>query len=316
MHSTQAPVVVVIPAHDSSDTVEQALSSVAMQSVQPQEVVVCDDASNDDTVAVARQWSSRIPLRVLTSERRGGPAVARDTAIRASESHLIALLDADDLWFPDHLQTLVSLHERSGGIALARFFRWAPGEALGSAPSDAAPLPRPERQLSRIYFGNFVWIATVFERSLYERAGGFRPELRGPEDWDLFIRMLRCGARVTRAGHPTVLYRMRPGSLMWDDRTMDDRLRVLELARQEATDGAELAAIGRASRRLRAERSLLMAYRLAQEGQVGAARAAARSALRGSRRVSVRAAAMMVAPTATEARRRLLRGQVEERVRR
>jgi glycosyltransferase involved in cell wall biosynthesis len=310
------PVVVVVPAHDSSDTIGQTLSSVAMQSVQPQEVVVCDDASTDDTVEVVTRWREQLPLTLLTSETSGGPAVARHRAIEASNSPLIAFLDADDVWFPDHLESLVALHRSLGGIALARFLRWAPGEALGSAPSDIAALPSPDRQLERLYFGNYIWIATVFERTLYDEAGGFRLSLRGPEDWDLYIRMVRCGARVHRAGHVTVLYRMRRGSLMWDDRTIDDRIRVLEFARQEANDGVEQAAIAKALRELHAERALLTAYGHAREGRPGQARAAARRALGGQRRVALRAAAMLVAPTATEARRHLLRNRPALRVNR
>jgi glycosyltransferase involved in cell wall biosynthesis len=316
MEDAAGAVAVVIPAHNAAGTISQALASVAMQTLPPAEVVVADDASSDDTVEVARSWSDRLPLRVVTTEDNGGPSVARDRAIRASSSSLLAMLDADDIWFPDHLETLLEVERRHGGVALARFLRWAPGVALGSARAEATPLPTPARQLEAIYLGNFAWIATVYRRSLYESIGGFRPGLRVGEDWDLYIRMLRQGARIHRAGHPTVLYRRRPGSLSWDDSGIDDRVRVLELAYDEAHDSVERRAVARGLRRLRAERDLVSAYHLALDGRLGQARRSAVRAWPGQRRIVVRAAAMLVAPRFTARRRQVVRSSPLERTRR
>ena len=312
--SSGAPVVVVVPAHDAEGTIDQALASVMAQSVAAAEVVVADDASSDATVERAGRWADRLPVRVLTTTDNGGPAAARDRAVRASTSPLVAMLDADDVWLPDHLETLVALHRDDLDVALAQFLRWAPGEGVGSAPGDLLPLPPPERQLAAIYLGNYAWIASLYHRSLYEEAGGFRTSLRVGEDWDLYIRMLRRGARFRRAGHPTALYRRRTGSLTWGDSGIDDRLRVLELARDEARDPDEARAVGRGLDRLRAESALVRAYRLAGEGHLGAARRAALGAWHGQRRVAVRGAAMVLAPRWTAARRREARGTPLSRV--
>lgn len=309
------PVVVVIPAHNAKDTIDQALGSVAYQTRPPAEVVVSDDTSHDETVKVAAAWVDRLPVRVLTTEENGGPGVARDRAIRGSTSPLIAMLDADDVWFPDHLETLLSLHDAHGGVSAARFLRWAPGQGIASAPSDLAPFPPADRQLQALYQGNFVWIATLFERSLYNAVGGFRPGLRVGEEWDLYIRMLRHGARLHRADHPTVLYRRQAGSLTWDDTGIGDRVRVLALAQEEASDRSERNAIRRGRRRLSAERSLIAAYRLASEGRKQSARREAMKAWRGQRRVAIRAAAMVVAPAFTATRRHRARTSPMVRIR-
>ncbi len=305
----------MVPAHDAAATIEQTLASVAAQSQPAAEVVVVDDASNDDTVERVRPWVQWLPLKVVSSGENVGPSTARHLGVEATSSPLIALLDSDDIWLPDHLETLLGVHRIHGGIALAKFVRWAPGEAWGSAPADVARLPPPDRQLLRLYAGNFAWIATLFERDLYQKAGGFRPGLKVPEEWDLYIRMVRAGARIHRAGHPTVLYRMRPGSLTWDDSAIAVRRQVLEFARQEASDPAELPAIAKGLARLGAEEALVTAYRLAEGGRSLQARRAAWSALRGSRRVAIRGVAMILAPRAVASRRRTARGRPDRRVR-
>ncbi|HLX86986.1 MAG TPA: glycosyltransferase family 2 protein [Acidimicrobiales bacterium] len=310
-----APVTVIVAAYQAAGTLDQALASVAGQSVAPAEVVVADDGSTDDTVEVAQRWAGRLPLRVLTTAVNHGPSTARHRAVEAATQPLVALLDADDLWLPDHVETLLALYRRHGGVALARFLRWAPGSGLGSHPADVAPVPAPGAQLRAFARSNFAWIATLFERSLYERAGGFRAELRVGEEWDLYIRMVRLGAVIHRAGHPTALYRVRAGSLMWDDAGIDDRIRVMELAAAEAVDGHERRAFAAGRRRFSSERSLLSAYRLASEGRRWAARRAALGTARGHRRVMVRGAAMVVAPRLTERRRRQARAEPSGRLR-
>ena len=310
-----APVTVVMAAYQAADTIDQALASVAAQTLAPAEVVVADDGSIDHTVERARRWSAQLPLRILTTSDNGGPSAARHRAIDAAGQPLVALLDADDLWLPDHLETLVALQRRVGGIALARFLRWAPGAGLGWHPEDVAAVPPPGAQLRAFARGNFAWIATLFERSLYLRAGGFRPELRVGEEWDLYIRMVRAGAVIHRADHATALYRVRAGSLMWDDDGIDDRRRVVELARDESDDPTERQAFARGVVRVAAERALLRAYRLAADGRPWAARRAALGSVRGTRRVQVRGAAMTLAPIVIERRRRRARAQPADRLR-
>src|SRR5690349_10941528 len=100
-------VAVVIAAFNAAACIDQALASVAMQSLAPDEVVVCDDCSTDGTADIAAGWSDRLRISVIRAPENGGPAVARDLAIAASSSPLIAVLDADDVMLPDHLATLV-----------------------------------------------------------------------------------------------------------------------------------------------------------------------------------------------------------------
>src|SRR6266567_6983269 len=100
-------VAVIIPAFNSGKHLDQALASVAGQSVLPCAVVVADDCSEDDTLARARHWRGRLPLEVVRMEQNRGPGVARDCAIRRTTARLLAMLDADDLFLPDHLETMV-----------------------------------------------------------------------------------------------------------------------------------------------------------------------------------------------------------------
>jgi len=309
-------IVVVIPAYNNADTLSDALASVSMQSVSPAEVVVSDDGSTDDTADVARTWLDRLPLRIVESSHNTEPGMARHRAIEASSAGLVSMLDSDDIWLPDHLETLLTLFRRHGGIALARALQWAPGEVLALGPADRARLPAPARQLRAMYIGSYAGPDSLFERSLYDSSGGFRPGFRGCEEWDLYIRMLRSGARMHRAAQPTILRRVRAGSLTWDDRGIDDRVRVLEVARTEVAHRGEQGGIRIGLRHIRAERSLVRAYQLAGAARRAEARRAALGACRGTPRMALRGLAMMIAPSTTALLRADVRASPSKRARR
>ncbi len=90
---------VVIPAFNASLHLESALESVLAQTAAPLEVIVMDDGSTDDTVAMAERFGVRV-------ERHGhaGISATRNRGVNAARGGLIAFLDADDVWLPDKLE--------------------------------------------------------------------------------------------------------------------------------------------------------------------------------------------------------------------
>jgi glycosyltransferase involved in cell wall biosynthesis len=307
-----ADVVVVIPAYRAARTLGAALASVAAQTVPPAEVVVVDDCSDDDTMDVARAWSTVLPLTAIRAERNAGPAAARRAAIAASASPLVAPLDSDDYWLPDHLESLVAVWQRSGGIVSGDGYRWRPGVGVARRTHrQILPIPDPGEQLARVIAANFVFIGCLFERADYDAVGGFRDGVSGAEDWDLWIRMIRRGAVVHATAAPTVMYRVSPSSLSLGSGIFDTYLRVLEYARQDADDPDELRVVERAAAAYEARRELAVAYATARSGDGRSARGIARRALRGSPRVRAEAAGVLLSPSAavraTDALRRRYR---------
>lgn len=290
-------VAVIIPAHRCAPTLHTALASVAGQTVRPREVIVADDASDDDTADAARAWVGHLPVSVLTLPVNGGPAAARRVAIASSTAARLALLDADDVWLPDHLETLVGVHDRHGGIVTADPVRWIPGAGL--APTGVAtvlPVPPEPEQRAGILRHDYVFIGTVFDRSLYDQVGGFRDQFHGTEDWDLWIRMVRHGAVVRRAPHPTVLYRLSAGSVSADERIVSQERKVVLTAIDESDREDDRAILQATLRQIDAKAAMYAAYDAARVGQSWRARRLALRGLRGPGRIPSRCAALVVAP--------------------
>jgi glycosyltransferase involved in cell wall biosynthesis len=81
------------------------LESLARQTRLPDELVICDDRSSDDTLAIARAFGRRAPfeVRILEQDANVGSTKNFETAIRACRGDLIALCDQDDVWHPQKL---------------------------------------------------------------------------------------------------------------------------------------------------------------------------------------------------------------------
>jgi glycosyltransferase involved in cell wall biosynthesis len=289
---------VVIPAYNSARTLGAALASVAAQTLAPATVVVGDDHSDDETPALARRWSGLLPVEVVRLERNSGPAAARRAAIERIDTPLIALLDADDVWLPDHLASLTALHAQTGGIVCAQALRWHPGEGVrGATQRDHFPIPAPDHQLLGILRHNFVSIGALFPRSAYDHAGGFRDGVSGAEDWDLWIRMIRDGLRVHGVAAPTLLYRVESTGLSHRTDIFYTYTRVLERAVNEAGDDQQRAAAQEALSWMRSRRALASAYAHARAHRPWKARGAALACLPGSPRFVLEAAFILASPS-------------------
>ena len=300
---------VIIPAYDAAAFVDSALGSIAAQSVQPDEIIVVDDGSTDETVERVRRWEALLPVRAHVLEENIGAGLgaggARAIGIEQSTADLVALLDVDDFWYPDHLEVMIAAHERAGGLITANHRYWVPGQQVGALPaSELIPVPPPAEQVNAILSENFVFVSTLFSRRLYDSVGPMR-NIRC-EDWDLWIRMVDSGARVTMPDQVTALYRQTTSSVSGEDKLLIgdiDLLNEHRIGRNEE----QVAVIDRAIQRREAKRLFLDGVALAESGRIRQARAAwmrsikADPSLRTNNsnmngRVAVRSLACMVAP--------------------
>jgi Glycosyl transferase family 2 len=291
-----AEVAVIIPTFNSGAYLSQALASVAGQMVPPSTVVVADDCSSDDTVERARRWQGSLPLLLVRLERNQGPGIARHRAIQATSAPLLAMLDSDDLFLPDHLATMIAAHNASPGLISARELHWQPGRGLTEAPGPAGG-PGRSHQLTALIRRNFVNFG-FFSRSLYDRAGGFQDQ--GCEDWDLWIRMVRGGAKLTMTSHPTAIHRVRAGSLSYDPRvTAQHGADLLTQVLRAARSPGEAAAARAGLRALRGKLNFYRATELAAAGQTWQARQVALGGLpAGGPRATAGLLALALAPSA------------------
>ena len=248
-------VTVVMPAFNAASTIESALASILGQIRLPDEVIVVDDHSTDDTAAIVQRWISVLPIRLLKNEQNIGCGHSRALAIAAATGDVIATLDADDIWLPDHLRLLVPLMTDPSVIVATRPIRWAPGYGLDTSRVGVPPdVPDPTSQEAEILRYNFLFVGSLFSRLAIEGVGGGSLR-RTVDDWDVWIRLIVAGGcRAVAAPHETVLYRSHSGSLSSDEGCLPDEIRLYEdlLALAEFSPHVKVLTSGLRRRRARA----------------------------------------------------------------
>jgi GT2 family glycosyltransferase len=215
---------VVIPTHDAREYALEAVASALTQSLPAREILVIDDRSSDGTAqALIERYGDRIGegpgtrLRIV-SGAFGGAAAARNAGWRAARSEWVALLDADDLWFPDKLATAAATLGRvppAGWFFSDGAFATLDGAVHPSWFALYADVPEPYagHPLAALLEVNFILTSSlVVRRSLLETLGGFDETMSHAEDVDLWIRMARR-APATASARALVRYQHRPGSL-------------------------------------------------------------------------------------------------------
>ena len=190
----------MIPVHNAGHFLGEALASLRDQEEPPARIVVIDDGSTDDSIEVARSSLEELPLEIVRLGRRGGVSAARNVALGRLDTPLVAFLDADDLWLPDHVRANVDAYIRHGGLISPGALLWYPD---GSTRSYQRWLdirvPRAHRQLPALLQHNYVFAGALLPRADVVAVGGFRPPDIG-EDWDLWIRLLARGGGTMPAG--------------------------------------------------------------------------------------------------------------------
>ncbi len=288
---------VVMSVWNGAPLVGATLASLAGQTRQPDAVVAVDDGSDDATGDVLRSWSGRLPLTVLRQEQRHGAHAGRNRALEALDTELMVILDGDDLWLPGHLEGLEATYLASPGIAACRMVWWLPGDTVSCrSSSDLRPVP-PTEQLTVLLQHNYVPISSLCRRDDVVAVGGFRPP-QSTADWDLWLRLVRRGARVAQAPAVTMLYRTGHANLSSAPTFHDDELAVLERFLAEEDDATLRAVAARSLRRHRAARSVAESHQLVAGSRPWAARRAALPALASPGRTRWHGVGMVLAPRA------------------
>jgi succinoglycan biosynthesis protein ExoU len=202
------PTAVIITAKDAAATIGKAVASALAQGPAA-EVIVVDDGSSDDTLAVARSADDASGrLKTFRFERNRGPSAGRNAAIDASQALFLCILDADDFLGPGRLERMYALGGEDWDLlADDMFFAGGPGEdtVYDRLLADGLPLPA-ELSLSEFALGNLPargrsrrelgFLKPVVRRALIERLGVRYDEgLRLGEDFIFYGRCLAGGGR-------------------------------------------------------------------------------------------------------------------------
>src|ERR1700722_13509 len=210
---------VIIPCYNATAYISDALNSLRAQVFRNFETILVNDGCPDTENLERVLEPYRNEIRYLKSGRWASISGSRNTGILASGARYIALLDADDKWELDYLQVQVGILEQDPSIDLvypdARYFGDG-GSWIGKTFMEMNPSKGEVTMEKLISREVSVFISVTARRESLIRAGLFDPQVRGGEDWDLWMRVLRTGGKITYHRRPVARYRLRQGSMSAD----------------------------------------------------------------------------------------------------
>lgn len=204
---------IVIPVYQSERTVGEAISSALMQTYENIEVVVCLDGATDRSGAIVDAYGD---LVTVVRQENQGLAAARNSAVAASSGELIALLDADDVLLPPHVERAVQRwQERSAPKSYVTCNAYTMGSAGIVPRRTVLPTKAPAATGHRLALlqRNIVSVLSVYPRAMHEEIGGFDTQMRVLEDYDFWVRAAFAGWATLYETTPTALYRRTGTSL-------------------------------------------------------------------------------------------------------
>jgi len=196
-----------MPAYNAAAYLTAAVESVINQSWPQWELLLVDDASTDDTLAIARGLARRDSrVRVLQQSRNGGVAAARNRALAEAAGSHIAFLDSDDLWLPEKLESQLRFMESTGCPLCYSAYRRMDEQGRDLGTVRPPPVVNYETMLRSNFIGNLTGIydAEVLGKQWFS---DFRHE-----DYIAWLELIKRAGEARGLQEPLAYYRVYTGS--------------------------------------------------------------------------------------------------------
>jgi succinoglycan biosynthesis protein ExoO len=218
--ASECLVSVVMATYNSLRTIDRAIDSVFAQTHANWQLVIVDDASDDETPkrVIERQRKLEDRIVFVRGHRNAGPAKARNRGLALSRGEWIAILDADDAWRPDRLKLLVAEALRVGADAACDNLLGFDDHLNEETVPLFAHLPDLVTLIDAVaaeYAGmyNLGYLKPIVRRAFLDAHGiRYEERLRTGEDLLFLLTILVWGAKVTCLDRPGYIYTTPVGS--------------------------------------------------------------------------------------------------------
>ena len=236
---------VLIPSYNHAQFLDECVRSVISQSFKDWELILVDDGSRDESLAIARALAGEdARIQIHVNERNLGTYGTLQRALELSSGELIAVLNSDDVWRPEKLAKQVKVLDQQPDCVLC-YCLGDSGEHMESVFEDVHedwPLEPVQDLLGHLFHENRILASAV----LFRRQGlRFEPSCRYSGDWVALLEMARRGKFACVPERLTLWRQHGYNTYRFSPRQAQEEIRVRERIEQWAPDYAEIR-VGRA----------------------------------------------------------------------
>lgn len=228
-----APTVsVIIPSYNRKTLISETVANLLAQTQPPDEIIVVDDGSTDNSVEVIRTFGNKVKL---IQQPNQGPGAARNAGLQIASGEFIQFQDSDDLFSLNKIEAQVKLLERTG--ADIAFCPWVKLKIEGGSVSlenHVLQQAMPSEKLSLpcwwLRGWSTVFQSLMFRRSFLSRVGFYRTDLMPSEDSEFFFRLLTNSPTVEFTNRALMIYRLHNVNKITQDEGVSQGRRVVDWA--------------------------------------------------------------------------------------
>jgi glycosyltransferase involved in cell wall biosynthesis len=178
---------------------QKSLESVFNSTYKNIELVIVNDGSQNQYVINKLNSLSNHPNIKIIHQENSGPSSARNNGVKRSTGEYILPLDSDDMISPEYIQTCVNLIKKNKNISPVYCDTNHVGQMSGIEK-------RPEWSEDRLIQGPFIVNCSMFSREAFDSCNGYDETMKGWEDYDMWIRMMKNGYVGKRIPKPLFTY--------------------------------------------------------------------------------------------------------------
>ncbi|MBQ8098635.1 MAG: glycosyltransferase family 2 protein [Bacteroidaceae bacterium] len=201
---------VIMPMHNSERFLATAIESVMAQTYSHWELLIIDDFSTDNSVAIAKEYARRESrIRLLKNKtRKGMPSAPRNVGAQAAKGRFIAFLDSDDLWFPQKLEQQIALFsDNRTAIVYSNYEKIDEHGVRSNRIVIAPPIATYRTLLHGNVIGNLTGIYDTF------KVGKIGIQDIHHEDYAMWLYILKQGYIAQNTGTTLAAYRISSQSI-------------------------------------------------------------------------------------------------------
>lgn len=183
---------IIVPVWNGQQFIDRALASARAQTYQAIEIIVVDDGSTDDSVAIVERIAKQDKRVRLFRRSHCGVSASRNFGRREASGSLVAYLDADDLWHPDKLLREVEAMMSCPNVGVV--YCWSieiDEDDFVIPPVRSGRLARGDVFLDVVANAGISTVQSLIRRSCLEAVGGFDESLPHAEDWKLYVALAK-----------------------------------------------------------------------------------------------------------------------------
>jgi glycosyltransferase involved in cell wall biosynthesis len=198
---------ILVPCYNQGIYLKETIQSVLASSYRPLEILIINDGSTDNSLALAQELETQHPEVRVLDQANGGVTKARNSGIAAAQGEYLLPLDGDDLISPDYIQQGLAILATRPEVKVV----YCQAEKFSDSGRKSWKLkPFSLQQLAK---DNMIFVSALFRKADALAVGGFSEDMQlGREDWEFWIKLLKNGGEVVQLPLVGFFYRLTPNS--------------------------------------------------------------------------------------------------------